>query len=208
MRRKNPELMERIRDYLSEYYLETAGTMPSTTQIADAMGVVRSTAYNYLVAMDKNGMIRYKDGEVTYARLEKILLERESAVVLGSIACGDPILEEQNLLYRTYLPTAVFGKGPFYLLSAMDDSMEDAGIEKGDLLVIRKNTTAKKGDIVIALDEELQNTLKLFDGYEKKTMKAILRYQNQAVYGDKMILVEKLVCRGVLSHVIKEKQIV
>lgn len=205
MRHKDPELMKRIQDYLSEYYLENAGAMPSTTQIAAAVGVVRSTAYNYLVAMDKKGMIRYKDGEITSARLDKIMVDREPADALGSIACGEPMLEEPDLLYRTSLPTAIFGKGPFYILRARGDSMEDAGIEEGDLLVIRKNEIAKKGDIVVALDNENQNTLKLFDGYDKKTKKAILRYQNRAVYGDKVILVKDLVCQGVLSHVIKER---
>ena len=52
MRHKDPELMNRIKQYISEYYLENAGAMPTITQIASAMKIVRSTAYTYLVAMD------------------------------------------------------------------------------------------------------------------------------------------------------------
>ena len=53
MRHKDPELMNRIKQYISEYYLENAGAMPTITQIASAMKIVRSTAYTYLVAMDR-----------------------------------------------------------------------------------------------------------------------------------------------------------
>lgn len=204
MRHKNPELMDRIQNYISDYYLQNAGAMPSTTQIAKAVGVVRSTAYNYLVAMDERGMIRYQDGQVSYDDLDKIMVDHELVDAVGSIACGSPALEEENLLYRTALPTAIFGKGPFFILKAKGDSMEDAGIEAGDTLVIRKDAAPKVGDIIVALDENQQNTLKRYGGIDKKSHKAVLEYMNEAVYGDKKILVNELVCQGVLSHVIKE----
>lgn len=204
MRHKDPELMDRIQNYINDYYLRNAGAMPSTTQIAKAVGVVRSTAYNYLVAMAEKGMIQYKDGQVSYDDLSKIMVEREMADAVGSIACGSPSLEEENLLYRTALPTAIFGKGPFFILKAKGDSMEDAGIAAGDTLVIRKNTDPKVGDIIVALDGDQQNTLKRYGGIDQKSHKAILEYMNKAVYGDKVILVNELVCQGILSHVIKE----
>ena len=83
--------------------------------------------------------------------------------------------------------------------------MEDEGIEDGDLVVIRRETDPKKGDLVIALDEESRNTLKKYGGRDRKTRKAILLYCNKAVYGDKRILVKDLVCQGIVSHVIKQK---
>ncbi len=204
MRHKDPELMDRIQNYINDYYLRNAGAMPSTTQIAKAVGVVRSTAYNYLVAMAEKGMIQYKGGQVSYDDLSKIMVDREMADAVGSIACGSPSLEEENLLYRTALPTAIFGKGPFFILKAKGDSMEDAGIAAGDTLVIRKNTDPKVGDIIVALDGDQQNTLKRYGGIDQKSHKAILEYMNKAVYGDKVILVNELVCQGILSHVIKE----
>lgn len=83
--------------------------------------------------------------------------------------------------------------------------MEDEGIEDGDLVVIRQESDPKKGDLVVALDEENRNTLKKYGGRDRKTRKAILQYCNQAVYGDKKILVKDLVCQGIVSHVIKKK---
>ena len=204
MRHKDPELMNRIQQYISEYYLENAGATPSITQIANAMDVVRSTAYNYLVAMDKQGMLEYRNGEISISNMDKIMVGSAKADAVGDINCGEPALEEANLLYRTALPTAIFGKGPFYILYAKGDSMEDAGVEDGDLLVILKDAVPKVGDIVVALDGDNQNTLKRYGGIDQASHKAILEYMNQDVYPDKKILVDQLSCQGILSHVIKK----
>lgn len=177
--------------------------MPTITQIANAMEVVRSTAYTYLVAMDRQGLIRYQDGKVSVRELDKILIDSEQVDAVGEIHCGEPALEEANLLYRTSLPTAIFGKGPFYILKAKGDSMVDAGIESSDTLIIRKNAEPKLGDIVVALDENNENTLKRYAGIDKESNKVVLEYMNQEVYPDKKILVSTLICQGVLSHVIK-----
>lgn len=204
MRQKDPELMNKILNHISGYYLKHQKT-PSTRQIAEAVGIARGTAYKYLVAMDKKGMLEYTNGFIVATSLGKLEPEGEEVSALGKIACGEPTMEEENLLYKTSLPTAVFGKGPFYILYAKGDSMVDADIEEGDILVIRKNATPKVGDIIVALDEEQENTLKRYAGIDPESNKAILEYQNKAVYGDKRIYVNELVCQGVLSHVIKEK---
>lgn len=203
MRHKDPELMNRIKQYISEYYLENAGAMPTITEIAHAMEIVRSTAYTYLVSMDRQELIRYQDGKISVRELDKILVGSEQVDAVGEINCGEPALEEANLLYRTSLPTAIFGKGPFYILKAKGDSMVDAGIESGDTLIIRKNAEPKLGDIVVALDENNENTLKRYAGIDKESNKVVLEYMNQEVYPDKKILVSTLICQGVLSHVIK-----
>lgn len=203
MRKKDPDLMNKILNYVSEYYLQHDAT-PSTTEIANAMNIARGTAYKYLITMNEEQMLKYQDGQINTSSLQKLEADREDVSALGKIACGDPVQEEEHLLYRTSLPTAVFGKGPFYILYAKGDSMEDAGIEEGDILVIRKNADPKIGDIIVALDEYQENTLKRYGGIDQTSQKVRLEYQNQAVYGDKVILVKELICQGVLSHVIKQ----
>ena len=203
MRKKDPGLMNRILNYVSKYYLQHDAT-PSTREIADAMDVAKGTAYKYLVAMDENQMLTYRDGQIDTSSLKKLQADREEVSALGKIACGDLVHEEEHLLFRTSLPTAVFGKGPFYILYAKGDSMEDAGIEEGDILVIQKNAEPKIGDIIVALDECQENTLKRYGGIDERLKKVRLEYRNRAVYGDKVILVNELICQGVLSHVIKQ----
>lgn len=81
--------------------------------------------------------------------------------------------------------------------------MVDAGIEDKDLVVILKQDTASVGDIVVALDDDSQNTLKTFQGIDDESGYAILRYENQKKYPDKVIRVRELVVQGVAKHVIK-----
>ena len=96
MNTKDPELMDRIKEYISGYYREYNGLMPTITQISNAMGVVRSTAYKYLVAMDKKGMISYQDGRISIPDMGKIIVESEQVDAVGSINCGEPALDENN----------------------------------------------------------------------------------------------------------------
>ncbi len=204
MRHKNTELMNTIRTYIRDYYT-VHGCMPSTTQIASAHGVARSTAYTYLVAMDKAGLISYTDGEITDESVSLISHDQETAALLGSVACGVPQFEEENIECVVALPTAIFGNGPFYMLHASGDSMVDEGIDDGDLLVIRRQTDAKVGDIIVALDNNNENTLKLYGGIDKASGEAILRYRSFARYGNKEIRVSSLCCQGILSHIIKKR---
>lgn len=89
------------------------------------------------------------------------------------------------------------------MLRATGDSMEDAGISEGDLIVIKKQETARVGDIVVALDDESKNTLKRFAGFNENHC-AILEYMNEAVYPNKAIIVKELTVQGVAGHVIKK----
>ena len=204
MRHKDPERMRKISTYVGEFYMEN-DRMPSTTEIAKEFKIARSTAYYYLVAMDKEGMRTYRNGEIQVDRMDKLAIFRTQAPLVGTVPCGELSYEEENVELMTTLPTAIFGDGPFYLLHASGDSMEDEGIESGDLLVIRQEAQPKVGSLVIALDEDNKNTLKRYGGRDKKTGKSILQYRNKAVYGDKEILVKELVSQGVVSHVIKKK---
>ena len=150
-------------------------------------------------------MISYQGGTLIVEKMNKLRTDRVQAPLVGSIPCGELSYEEENVECVTSLPTAIFGTGPFYILHAFGDSMEDEGIEDGDLLVIRQQTDPRKWDLVIALDEDGCSTLKKFGGIDTGSGKAILQYCNRKVYGDRKILVRDLVCQGVVSHVIKKK---
>ena len=204
MQHKNMDLMRKINTYISKFYMDHDRT-PSTTDIAKTFGISRSSAQRYLVAMNENGMLSYAGGKLTIDKMEKLRTDRQQAPLVGSVPCGELTYEEENVECITTLPMAIFGAGPFYILHASGNSMEDEGIEDGDLVVIRQDPDPKKGDLVIALDEENRNTLKKYGGRDRKTKKAILQYCNKAVYGDKQILVKDLVCQGIVSHVIKKK---
>lgn len=204
MRRKDPELMQRISDYIGDYYRQNHST-PTTREISSAMGVAPATGYKYLVEMNKKGLLSYENGEITdLPKINKTETGYFSAPLVGSIRCGDPETEEEQVEMYVSLPVALFGKGEFYLLRAVGDSMVDAGISEEDLVLIRKQPDCEIGDIVVALDENNENTLKIYGGIDKKSNKVILRYANEKTYPGKVILVNELVIQGVAKHVIKE----
>ena len=204
MRHKDPERMKNIAKFIDRFYARNERT-PYVREIAEEFDIAKSTAHAYLIAMAEADMLDYSSGEIKTSSMEKIKISREPMEALGSVVCGDPVAEEEHLEYITSLPTAVFGRGPFYLLRAKGDSMVDEAITEGDMLVIRKTSEAHKGDIVVALDENNENTLKMYMGQDRRTGKYILAYCNKAVYGNKTIRVNQFVCQGVLSHIIKER---
>ena len=204
MRHKNEELMKEINTYIGVFYASHDRT-PSTTEIARKFGMARSSAQRYLVEMNARGMLSYTDGVLSVSQMNKIRTDRTQAPLLGSIPCGDLTYEEENVECVMSLPTEIFGEGPYYLLHASGDSMADEGIDDGDLVVVTMKTDPKKGDLVIAMDEEGRNTLKKYGGVSRKNHKAMLLYCNQAVYPDQVIYVQDLVCQGIVSDVIKRK---
>ena len=204
MRSKNPELMEKISRYIGDYYRKAHRT-PTVRAIADGVGLSKSAVYNYLREMNDRGMISYEDGVVAdLPKIDKTETGFFSAPLVGSIRCGDPETEEEQVEMYISLPEALFGRGDFYLLRATGDSMIDAGITEGDLILIKKQPTCDIGDVVVALDQDGQNTLKIYGGIDEENGMAILEYANEETYPGERILVSKLVVQGVAQHVIKK----
>lgn len=198
MRRRNVELMNRIIEFAEQYYLENSSS-PSVRTIADRFGIGVSTAYRYLLEMDERGLITYDGKRISNDRIEKLNSNSGviRAAVVGSIACGIPNLAEENVEEYVSLPRSMFGDGEFFILRANGESMIDAGIETGDLVVIRKQACAEDGQIVVALVED-EATLKRL--YREKG-KVRLHPENRAMDD---IIVDDCIIQGVAVKVIKD----
>lgn len=197
MREKNAVLMERIRAFAEDYIL-TRGESPSTTVIAEELGIARGTAYKYLVAMRERGLIGYEDGAITTAATGKARRGVCRAAIVGSIPCGPPEEEEENVEAYVTLPSAIFGSGEFFILRASGDSMIGAGIEDGDLVVIRRCREAREGDIVAALVGNESTLKRYFIDRERGCV--VLHPENPALED---ICVPGCEVQGVARHVIK-----
>ena len=171
--------------------------------VAEGVGVARSTTHRYLQELSDRNLIDYSRGILSAPQSAKMKTAYVSAPLVGSIRCGNPEDEEESIEEYVSLPVSMFGKGDFYILRAKGDSMVDAGIDEDDLLVIERNCPALEGDIVVALDEDNQNTLKRYAGYDKDSGYYILEYENEARYPGKTIKVRSFQVQGVARHVIK-----
>ena len=206
MRSKSPELMEKISAFVGEHYREKH-TTPTVREIAAAIGIGATTAYYYLLEMDRRGMLRYENGRISALPvIDKTETAYVSAPLVGSIRCGNPEQEEAEVEMYVSLPKVIFGSEEMFLLRAEGDSMEDRGISEGDLLLISRTAECRIGDVVVALDENNENTLKVYAGVDRESGRAELRYANEEKYPGKRILVSTLSVQGVARQVIKQLQ--
>ena len=161
MQHKKPEIMEKIRDFALNYYREH-NQMPGIRAIAEGVGLSRGGVQKYLVEMGKRGMIDYDGGIVSIhsTNTSTEVKGTYNAGILGSIACGIPEDVTESVEDYVPLPTSIFGTGELYILRAHGNSMIKAGIDDGDLVVIRKAEVAHDGDIVVALVDDQTTTLK------------------------------------------------
>ena len=160
MQRKNPEFMNEIIAYVDQFYSQTH-EYPTCSQIAENTSLQRTAVFNYLVAMHKQGMIEYDGKRIVtpFIRASRSSETRPVGVV-GSIACGLPTDAEARLEQYVNLPAMIADSDNMYLLYAKGDSMIGAGIDDGDMVLVRRQETAHDGDIVVAWVEGEGNTLK------------------------------------------------
>ena len=164
MRQKNPKYMKEIEAFVDDFYSKHHKT-PSCREIAENTTLQRSAVQRYLTAMNDQGMIQYDGRTIRTRRMQSYAPDTTSVGVIGTIACGPLSMEEEAVEQYVDLPTSLFGSGDFFILHASGDSMTGAGIDNGDLVLIRKQEEAHNGDIVVAYIEGEGNTLKRFKRY-------------------------------------------
>ena len=198
MRSKSMELMSQIREYIERYFDRYSST-PTVREIAGAMHISTSSSHRYLVAMAERKMISYENGVLSTTKIEMMTPQVNHAAIVGSIPCGTP--EEKEAQIEEYLPlsVSVFGNGSFYVLRTSGNSMIDAQIDDGDLVIIREQEKANLGDIVVALTDEEKNTLKRLC-YDHEKDSYYLHPENKELDD---IYVKKLRVQGIATHVIK-----
>ncbi|MCH4007819.1 MAG: transcriptional repressor LexA [Eubacterium sp.] len=198
MKLKSQEYYKTLLSFIDDYR-EEHGVSPTNRIIAAGTGVSTATVSRYLQDLRKEGKIEYKGhrGIIT----PKMKEEKESTVLvplLGSIACGIPKYAEGNIEKYIPLPVSLFGKGDFFLLHAKGNSMIDAGINNGDLVLIKKQNAAEPGQIVVALIDE-DATLKRF--YPEPKKKLIRLHPENKEMND--IYVEHCIIQGIAVNVLK-----
>ena len=202
MRAKDQETLDRILKFINKYYQENR-IAPTIREVSEGTGVARSTTHRYLQELSDRDLLDYNRGIHSAPESAKIKTGYVSAPLVGSIYCGSLEEEEENIEEYISLPVSLFGKGDFYILRAKGDSMIDAGINDGDLLVIERDCTASEGDIVVALDQEQRNTLKRYVGFDDREKCYILAYENKKRYPEEVIKLKSFNVQGVARHIIK-----
>lgn len=195
--RKSEERMKEICRYIEDYQFRCSRT-PTLDSIAQAVGTVKSNVYKYLTEMEQRRMISRNGREIRVHSAIESYPGLNRVPILGAVSCGQPEYADENYEGYVPLPVALFGKGDFFILRASGYSMIEAGIEPGDLVVVRKQNTADEGDIVVALVEN-ETTLKRF--YIDKKRKCVRLHPENSKMKD--IFVRSCTIQGVAQNVIK-----
>ena len=199
MRKKDGSKKELILDYIHEHY-GRYGRAPVVLEIVDGTGLSSATVHRYLVDMREAGEVEYSGKRSI--RTTKIEKERSRVYmpILGSVSCGPGDYEEENIIEYIRLPESLVGKGEFFALIAKGHSMVDIGVDEGDCVIVRKQNTAKVGDIVVALyDGGLNNLKKLCYDEDRQRYYLYSCNADQETYAP--IYVDELQVQGVAVRV-------
>ncbi|MCD1257438.1 transcriptional repressor LexA [Paenibacillus athensensis] len=146
------------------------GYPPSVREIGEAVGLASSsTVHGHLERLEKKGMIRR---DPTKPRAIEILGEDVASShfalsvarvpLIGKVTAGVPIMATENIEDYFPLPSHYVGDNNVFMLSVIGDSMIDAGIHNGDYVIVKQQQTADNGDIVVAMTEDDEATVKRF----------------------------------------------
>lgn len=185
--KKQYDLLEFINSRLSR-----DGIPPSFDEMKDALDLrSKSGIHRLITALEERGFIRrlaHRARAIEVVKMPEALATKAARAVapaapaaaapaplaapamaaalelpvMGRIAAGVPIAAISEISHHVAVPQSMVGRGDHYALEVRGDSMVNAGINDGDIVVIRETSNADNGDIVVALIEEQEATLKHF----------------------------------------------
>ena len=143
-------------------YMEAYGEVPTVRRIAQFAKVAISTASLFLKQMEEEGYIAGR-GSRGYVSVARDRMEATTSVaVCGAVSCGYRKLAVEEIEDYIAVPKGSLGPGEYFCLRADGNSMINAGIVNGDYVIVRKQDWADEGDIVVALVDREEATLKRY----------------------------------------------
>jgi repressor LexA len=170
--RKMTKLSKRQQDILKyiKEEVKSKGYPPSVREIGEAVGLASSsTVHGHLARLESKGLIRRdptKPRAIEVLDLEEDHIPRQNVVnvpLIGKVTAGQPITAVENVEEFFPLPERLAPSDEqIFMLEIMGDSMIEAGILDGDLVIVKQQQTANNGDIVVAMTDDDEATVKRF----------------------------------------------
>ena len=199
--------------------IKETGCCPSFDEMKNALGLKSKSGIHALIdALVERNFLRklpHKARALEVLRLPKlkpssIIAEekaREEALagstievpLYGKIAAGTPIEAIANETEKVNIPLNMIRGGEYYALTIEGDSMIEAGIMNGDTVIIKRSDTARNGDIVVALVDDCEATLKQI----KKDGRDVLLIPKNSAYETRRLPAERVKIQGILSSLIR-----
>ena len=199
---------EKLLQFINNFQIKSNVT-PSFDEMKDGLGLKsKSGIHRILSALEERGYIKklnnraraievlkFPNNKTEYSNNNSITIP-----ILGKIAAGHPIEAITDNTNYIDIPQSLLGKGEFFLLEVEGDSMINAGIFDGDQVIIEKRNDAKNGEIVVALIDNNEATLKRI---YKRGQQLALQPENPAfktvIYGPDRVQIQ-----GILKQLFRK----
>jgi len=152
-------MQEKILRYIEDFS-DGRGMPPTVREIGDKFGIKSSTVFAHLKRMEKKGLLR-RTGEARSIELTSKPFGEKGIPILGQVPAGSPLLAVENI--DGYLPVdrKAYRDSKVFALKVTGESMIEAGILDGDVVIVREQPDAENGSIVVALMDD-EATVKRF----------------------------------------------
>ncbi len=165
MRKSLTKKQDRIFEFVRKHVQDT-GYPPTVREIGTAFGISEKGAHDHLNAIQKKGYIRRIPKKPRAIEILEFVPQKlpQTAVelpIVGRVAAGEPILASENIEGTLPVPREVVKEDTCFALRINGQSMIEAGIFEGDVVIVRAQNYADAGDIVVALLDE-EATVKRF----------------------------------------------
>ena len=160
---KQKEILEYIKSEIL-----SKGYPPAVREICEAVDLKStSSVHSHLETLEKNGYIRRdptKPRAIEILDDEFNLLRREvvNVPLIGRVAAGEPLLAQENIENYFPIPVEMMPNKQTFLLEVKGESMINAGIFDGDIVIVEQTNYAENGDIVVAMVDHSEATVKTF----------------------------------------------
>ena len=177
---KNNNTSQKLLDFIMEFKNEN-GFVPSIREMCTALSLSStSTIFYYLNILEKQGKIR-KTG--LKSRAIEIIDEQnieKGVPLVGTVAAGIPITAEENVEEYINLPKGYFAldNADLFILKVQGDSMINAGIFEGDNIIVKKQSNANNGEIVVALLDDSATVKRFYK--DKDSVRLVAENPNYA----------------------------
>ena len=157
---------EEILNYIKNEILER-GFPPAVREICQAVNLKStSSVHSHLESLEKNGYIRRDPTkpraiEILDESFQMMRREMVNVPIVGTVAAGQPILAQQNIESYFPVPSEYMPNEQSFILRVKGESMINAGILDGDCVLVRQQSTAQNGEMVVALVDD-SATVKTF----------------------------------------------
>lgn len=168
-----------VLDYINRYIAEN-GFPPTVRDMCRDLGIKSTaTAYSYVNRLKDKGYLQKADNKKRAVALRGG--ETVKIPLVGAVTAGQPILAQENFEGYYTLPSAEFKGDDLFLLRVQGDSMIEAGIFDGDKVVVKKQSAAENGDIVVALFDDGVSEGATVKRFFRRDGKIVLHPENAAL---------------------------